>query len=257
MQFKFVKKVLLLILLTSSIHQHVFAQSADIDEGFDPFSDYNEIEQSAEEEADINFFKNGRFLTVGLMIGYRGYTDGFSQGYSAAPSWGFQFSYFFDLQLATSLSYSIADSAVNFNSYNDANFTSVSEHYTGTVNIQTFDINMKYYFNTENVTRGLADLNPYVLVGVGQFIRTYNLSKSLALNPDRPIGFKLASGIEIPLMRHRAFLGLQLTYHYVQFPDENNDSIEEDKTPAPVLSPVRPLLNGDIYELNTIIGVNF
>jgi hypothetical protein len=187
----------------------------------------------------------------------RGYTDGFSQGYSASPSWGFQFSYFFDLQLATSLSYSISDSSVNFNSYNDAAFTSVSEHYTGTVNIQTFDLNMKYYFNTENVTRGLAELNPYMLVGVGQFIRTYNLSKSLALNPDRPIGFKLATGIEIPLMRHRAYLGLQLTYHYVQFPDENNDSIEEDKTPAPVLSPVRPRLNGDIYELNTIIGVNF
>ena len=257
MQLNFLKKIFLFTFLISLLHQHVFAQGAEVDEGFDPFSDYNETEQSVEEEADINFFKNGRFLTLGLMIGYRGYTDGFSQGYSASPSWGFQFSYFFDLQLATSLSYSISDSSVNFNSYNDAAFTSVSEHYKGTVNIQTFDLNMKYYFNTENVTRGLAELNPYMLVGVGQFIRTYNLSKSLALNPDRPIGFKLATGIEIPLMRHRAYLGLQLTYHYVQFPDENNDSIEEDKTPVPVLSPVRPRLNGDIYELNTIIGVNF
>ena len=257
MQLKFFKKLFLILFLASLFCQQIHAQGAEIDEGFDPFSDYNEVEQSAEEEADINFFKNGRFLALGLMLGYRGYTDGFSQGYSASPSWGFQFSYFFDLQLATSLSYSIADSAVNFNSYNDASFTNVSEHYTGTVNIQTFDLNMKYYFNTENVTRGLADLNPYILAGVGQFIRTYNLSKTLALNPDRPIGFKIASGIEIPLMRHRAYLGLQFTYHYVQFPDENNDSIEEDKTPAPVLSPVRPLLNGDIYEINTIIGVNF
>lgn len=259
MQFTSLKKLILSLLLVSSIHQHAFAQNADIDEGFDPFSDYNENEASAEEEADINFFKNGRFLTLGLMLGYQGFTDGFSQGYTAAPSWGFQFSYFFDLQIATSLSYSMSDHAVDFSSYNDANFTSLSERYTGTVNIQTFDLNVKYYFNTENVTRGLADLNPYILLGVGQFIRTYNLSKALPLEPDKPVGFKMATGIEIPLMRHRAYLGLQATYHYVQFPDENNDRIEEIKTgqPEPVLSPVRPRLNGDMYELITSIGVNF
>lgn len=247
------------MLFASLFHQQIHAQTADIDEGFDPFADYNENEQSAEEEADINFFKNGRFLTLGLMLGYRGFTDGFSQAYSAAPSWGVQFSYFFDLQIATSLSYSISDSSVEFKSYNDAALTSVSETYTGTVNIQTFDLNMKYYFNTENVTRGLADLSPYILVGVGQFTRTYNLNRSLAIAPDRPFGFKLATGIEIPMMRHRGYLGLQLTYHYVQFPDESNDRIEENKVgqTEPVLSPVSPRLKGDIYELTTIIGVNF
>lgn len=255
----FKKSLLIALLFVSLFHQHSWAQATDIDEGFDPFADYNENEQTAEEEADINFFKNGRFLTLGLMLGYRGFTDGFSQAYSPAPSWGFQFSYFFDLQLATSLSYSMSDSGVEFTSYNDENFTSVSERYTGTVNIQTFDLNIKYYFNTENVTRGLADLSPYVLFGVGQFTRTYNLSKSLPISPDRPFGFKLATGIEIPLMRHKAYLGLQATYHYVQFPDENNDRIEEQKIgqTEPVLSPVRPRLNGDIYELTTIIGVNF
>jgi hypothetical protein len=259
-QLKSIRKLLLLLfLIVSSIHQHSYAQSTDIDEGFDPFSDYNEIEQSVEEEADINFFKNGRFLTLGLLIGYRGFTNGFSQSYSPAVAWGVQFSYFFDLQLATSLSYSISDSGVDFYSYNDAEFTSISEHYTGTVNLQTFDLNAKYYFNTENVTRGLADLNPYAFVGVGLFTRTYNLSKSFNLEPDRPVGFKFGSGIEIPLMRHSAYLGLQATYHYVQFPDENNDRIEEIKagSPTPVFSPVRPRLNGDMYELTTTIGVNF
>ena len=251
---------LILLLTISLFHQRSFAQqSTDLDENFDPFSDYNEVEQSAEEEADINFFKNGRFLTIGVMVGYRGFTEGFSQGYTPAVSWGVQFSYFFDLQTAVSLSYGISDSGVDFTSYNDAALTSVSEHYTGTVNIQTFDLNGKYYFNTENVTKGLAELNPYVLVGIGQFTRTYNLSKVLAVNADKPIGFKLATGIEIPIMRHRAYFGLQATYHFVQFPDENNDRIEETKPgiPDPVLSPVRPMLNGDIYEVQAGIGFNF
>jgi len=250
-------KIFIFILLISLFHQHTFAQNTEIDEAFDPFSDYNETEQSAEEEADINFFKNGRFLTLGLLLGYRGYTDGMSQGYTGSPVWGFQFSYFFDLQLATSLSYSISDSPVNFKSYNDPNFTSVSEHYTGTVNIQIFNLNVKYYFNTANVTRGLAELNPYVLFGVGLYTRTYSLSKALALEPDKPIGFTLASGIEIPLMRNQSYFGIQAAYHFVQFPDENNHFIEEIKSTASVLIPVQPRLNGDIYELTTILGINF
>lgn len=253
------KRFILFALFLSLFHQQLYAQTTDIDEGFDPFSDYNEVEQSAEEEADINFFKNGRFLTVGVLLGYRGFTDGFSQGYTPSTSFGVQFSYFFDLQLAVALSYSIGDSGVSFTSYNDAALTSVSERYTGTVNIQTFDLNGKFYFNTENVTKGLAELNPYVLVGVGQFQRTYNLSRELPIQPDRPIGFKGAAGIEIPIMRNRAYFGLQATYHFVQFPDENNDRIEEEKAgqPEPVLSPVRPRLNGDMYELQTTIGFNF
>lgn len=259
MQLRAFKKFILLFSFISLFQQQLFAQNADIDEGFDPFSDYNEAEQSAEEEADIHFFKNGRFLTLGLLLGYRGYTDGLSQGYSSSLAWGLQFSYFFDLQLATSISYMIGDSSVGFKSFNDANFTSVSEVYTGTVNIQIFNIYTKYYFNTENVTRGLADLNPYVQVGVGMFTRTYNLSNSLTPTPDRPIGLSVSSGIEIPIMRNSSYLGLQATYHFIQFPDENNDRIEEIKSgqPDPVLSPVRPLLNGDVFEITTIFGINF
>ena len=135
----------------------------------------------------------------------------------------------------------------------------MSEVYTGTVNIQNLNLNVKYYFNTENVICGLAELNFYMLFGVGLYIRTYNLAKALNLQPDKPVGFTLAGGIEIPLMRHQSYFGLQAAYHFVQFPDENNDRIEEIKTgiPDPVLSPVRPRLNGDIYEITTIIGINF
>lgn len=259
MQFRRITKLLLLIFLVSSFHQHSYAQNSDIDEGFDPFSDYNEVEQSTDEEADINFFKNGRYLTLGVILGYRGFTDGMSQGYTPGFEWGLQFSYFFDLQLATSLSYSVADSGVEFRSFNDAALTSVSELYTGNVNIQILNLNAKYYFNTENVTRGLADLNPYIQLGVGLFTRTYNLSNSLPPPPDKPIGFSVGTGIEIPFLRRSSYFGLQATYHYVQFADENNDRIEEEKPGQAelVLSPVSPRLNGDIFEISTIIGINF
>lgn len=247
-------------ILISLNHSQTFAQAADVDESFDPFSDYNEFEQDAEEEADINFFKNGRFLTLGLQLGYRGYTaGGFSEAYTPNLIYGVQFSYFFDLQLATSIGFSIGDHNVAFKSYSDAAFTSVSQAYSGNVNIQTLDVNFKYYFNTENVTKGLADLNPYIIAGVGYYRRTYNLNNELAPNPDNVPGFKLGAGLEIPLLRRRAYLGIQGSYHLVQFPDENKRFIEEGSGGVAGGEPrlVKPSLDGDIFDISSIIGINF
>ncbi len=244
----------------SLIPSQALAQSGDVDEAFDPFSDYNEFEQDVDEEADINFFKNGRYLTLGLQLGYRGFAGGgFSQAYAPNLAYGFQFTYFFDLQLATSLGFSMGDHNVQFQSFSDETLTQVSNTYTGNVNIQTLDLNVKYYFNTENVTKGLADLNPYVIVGVGYYKRTYNLSDQLAPVPDNVAGFKTGLGLEIPLLRRRAYLGIQASYHFVQFPDENKRFIEEGSggigTPQQRL--VSPRLNGDIFDISTIIGLNF
>ena len=34
------------------------------DDVYDPFADYSEFEENSQEEADINFFRNGRFFNV-------------------------------------------------------------------------------------------------------------------------------------------------------------------------------------------------
>ena len=251
--------LLFCVIFFSSIHQHAYAQtSTDVDESFDPFSDYNEFEQDADEEADINFFKNGRMLTLGVQVGYRGYTDGFSQAYTPGLIYGFQFNYFFDLQTALSVGYANGDNNVAFNSYTtDAK---VKTAYSGTVNLQAIDLSFKYFFNTENVTRGLADLNPYMSMGAAYFVRTYSLSEQLAIEPDKVYGLKGSIGIEIPLLRRRAFLGFQATYYYVQFPDENKHFIDEVTQGGPTETtpyPVSPSLNGDTFDVSAIIGINF
>ncbi len=252
---------IVLFLSLSLFHQQAFSQSStEVDESFDPFSDYNEFEQDADEEADINFFKNGRMLTLALQLGYRNYTDGFSQAYTPALIYGFQFTYFFDLQTALGVNYVNGDNNVAFDSFNDTSFQNLSTHYSGTVNVQVIDLSFKYYFNTENVTRGLADLNPYMSVGAGYFVRTYSLSEQLDIPPDKVVGLKTSVGIEIPLLRRRAFLGFQGTFHYVQFPDENKSFIEEAKDGVPnglAQSPVKPRLNGDIFDVSALIGINF
>ncbi len=259
--FRFVLYFIILIcfIITAPLRS-AMAQttSTDVDESFDPFADYNEFEQQSEEEADINFLRNGRYLTLAFISGYRGFVGGgFAQAYKGNIDYGVEFTYFFDMQLAASLSYITGDHGVSFQSFSDPGFTSSVTDYTGSVNIQTIDFHVKYYFNTDNVTKGLADLNPYALIGTGYHIRTYSLSQNLGAEPDKVVGFKAAAGIEIPLLKRRAYLGLQTTYRYVQFPDENNEFIDEGGDGQPLLRPVKPRLDGDIFELNIILGMNF
>jgi hypothetical protein len=254
------KFVLYFIILISYPLHLAYAQttSTDVDESFDPFADYNEFEQQSEEEADINFLRNGRYLTLGFISGYRSFLGGgFTQAYKGSIDYGVEFSYFFDMQIAASLSYMTGDHPVFFRSYTDPGFTVISKEYSGNVNIQMIDFHVKYFFNTDNITKGLADLNPYALVGTGYYIRSYSLSETLNAEPDKIVGFKLAGGIEIPLLKRRAYLGLQGTYRYVQFPDENNAFIDEGGENNPQPRPVKPRLDGDIYEINVILGMNF
>lgn len=252
--FAFVLVTASAIIPTQSLAQ---TTTPEADDSFDPFSDYNEFEQETEEEADIHFLRNGRYLTLGLLAGYRDFTKGFAEGYDPSLNYGIQFSYFFDLNLAAALSYTTGDHDVAFQSFNDSGLTQVSETYTGTVNIQIFDIHLKYYVNTDNVTKGLAELNPYMLVGAGMFVRTYNLNESFTNDPDKVVGFRLGGGIEIPIVQRRFYIGAQGLYNFVQFPDENNYFIDEGGSGTPSLKDISPHLDGDIFEITLILGTNF
>lgn len=223
--------------------RYLIAQS-DPDEAFDPFSDYSEFDEASDEEADINFFRNGRFFTVGLVGGIRNFTGNFAKQYAQAPTYGVALTYFFDLRTAFSLSFMTGDHGVNFTTNN------ASKTYTGTVSITSLNFDFKYYFNTQNVTRGLADLNPYGLLGFGQFYRTYSLDNVDTLSRDATMGVNAGAGLEIPLMKKRGFLGVQGVYHMVTFTDESKSYVNGNEK-------LDQLLSGDFYSLTMILGMNF
>ncbi len=227
----------------------------EIDESFDPFADYNEYEQQTEEEEDINFLRNGRYLTLAFIAGYRGFIGGgLAQAYRGNLSYGAEFNYFFNLQLAAGLSYTMGDHNVGFNSYTNEALTTVSRSYNGTVSIHAIDLHVKYYFNTDNVTKGLADLNPYGVLGTSFNIRSYSLDNVLTDSADEVWGFKFGGGIEIPILRNRSYVGFQGVYRYVQFPDENKRGIDQGGAQP---FPIYPRLDGDFFDISVILGLNF
>ncbi|MCE3011081.1 MAG: porin family protein [Proteobacteria bacterium] len=231
-------------LLCIHLPHPVWAQS-ESDDSYDPFADYSEFDEASEEEADINFFRNGRFFTLGFAGGMRGYTSSLGSLYENAPTYGVYLSYFFDLRLAIQFGFLTGDSPFKLN-VNDPN-----KNLDGNVSLTMLNADLKYYFNTQNVTRGLADLNPYLLGGFSQIYRTLTLSDNPGFGRDATIGVDLGAGLEIPMWRRKAYFGIQGTYRYFSFKDENSFLLGKDGAPTTV----KP--QGDSFDILAILGLNF
>lgn len=247
-----------LCLLSTSAH-HAFAQfeedssSGSSDSTFDPFSDYSEFEEGGEEESDINFFHNGRFFTLGAMAGAASFTESYGKLYRPGVYYGAFLAYFFDLRFALQVGYSGSDHALQFI---DANTSSATpgKTYTGRISLTRWEFNLKYYINTQNISRGLAKINPYLIGGMSKYYRTTTFEAATGSLRDDATGFQGGLGVEFPLMNNRVFLGAQALYHYVSFPDEGRViSFQEGATTTNTgISPT-----GDIFTVSGLIGINF
>lgn len=238
----FLRLFLTLNVVFAAVISHAQYEGDDV---YDPFADYSEFEENSQEEADINFFRNGRFFNVAILMGGRMFTGGMGQFIEAAPSPGLALTYWFNLRLALMFSYTYSQHILGPipENANQAN----TDFVQGNMSMNTLAFDLKYYFNTNNVTRGLADLNPYLLVGFSQSTRNFSLVDEFQVAKDDGPGLDIGAGIEIPVARNEMFIGLQFVYTYVNFASENN--------PLPVDPPV--FLDGDVMNAHLVFGFNF
>jgi hypothetical protein len=220
------------------------------DDVYDPFADYSEFEENTQEEADINFFRNGRFFNVAILLGGRMFTQGMADNAEAAASPGLALTYWFNLRLALQFSYTYSQHLLGpIAGGLDALSNPITVQGNMSVNMLAFD--MKYYFNTNNVTRGLADLNPYVLIGFSQSTRNFSLVDQVQVAKDDGAGLDIGGGIEIPINRNEMFIGFQAVYTYVNFATENSPVVRQPLAPETVF------LDGDMFNFHIVVGFNF
>lgn len=217
----------------------------DADDTYDPFADYSEFDEAQDEEADINFFRNGRFVTVGFMGGLRGFTGGMGDMYSTAPAFGLYLSYFFDLRFALQFSFLTSDHSFNLTSSQSGRKTS------GNIGITSFGLDLKCYLNTQNVTKGLAKFNPYIIGGFARVDRTTTLPGVNGFGKEGAMGFDLGAGIELPMLRNKMYFGGQAMYQIVNFQNENTEVVFDGNDHTGKYP------NGDSFTLLGILGVNF
>lgn len=218
---------------------------ADGDDAYDPFADYSEFEESMDEEEDLNFFRNGRLLTVGFLVGYRGWTQTLNRIQTGSPTFGLFMAYFFDLRFAMQVGYLTSDHQLAVPA------TANSSAINGAISISDISLNFKYYFNTQNVTRGLADLNPYAVMGFSQVYRTFITTGTDRTSKDSAFAFDIGGGIEFPIMRNRMYFGAQFMYQLINFPGEDKEFIDADDR----VTGIAP--RGDSWNLLGILGTNF
>ncbi len=230
---------------TPLLSQNLLLAQAEDGDAYDPFVDFSEFEEASEEEADINFFRNGRFFTLGMVFGHRSFTDVLGELYQPAPNFGLFLSYFFDLRFAMQLTFLTGDHNLDFTSKQGTNIK-------GSASLSSFGLNIKYYFNTQNVTKGLAQINPYITGGFANISRTATVRSESAFAKESATGFELGLGIELPLLRNKMFFGLQGTYQLVTFADENSQIILAAGADETGIYPT-----GDILNITAVLGVNF
>jgi outer membrane protein W len=221
-----------------------FAQDEEGDV-YDPFIDYSEFEEAGEEEADVNFFRNGRLFTAGLAVGQRSFTEGMAGIFQDDVIYGLYLSYFFDLRMALQFSY--LTGSHGFKLVPIAAGTTV----IGEAKMSSVGIDMKYYFNTQNVTKGLAAFNPYVLAGFSSVSRESNRVGQTEFSTEKAFGFDAAVGVEFPVgSRNDMYLGLQAMYQLVNFKNESTPLTAGGGATG-------KYANGDLITATAILGVNF
>jgi Outer membrane protein beta-barrel domain len=220
------------------------AVAQDSTDAYDPFIDYNEFEIADEEEADINFFRHGRFLTMGFSLGQRSFTEGMSQIYGDDVVYGLYLSYFFDMRFALQFGYIKGSHSIAVRGGSTAA--------TGDLALSGISVDLKYYLNTQNVTKGLGSLNPYFIGGFTSFSREATVDGQPEFAKDSAMGVEVGAGIEIPMMRNKMYFGAQAMYQLVSFKDENSQIILNNGA-----DPTGKYPNGDMFTILGILGVNF
>lgn len=216
----------------------------DGEDAYDPFADYSEFDEASEEEADINFFRHGRFFTIGFGGGVRTFTENMARLYSTAPTYGLFMSYFFDLRTALQVGFLTGDHAFEF--------AHPAEKVAGNVSMTMINFDYKHFLSSQNVTRGLADLNPYVVGGLAQVYRTISVTGDSGGGRDATMGLNIGAGLEIPMMRKKSFFGIQATYRYFTFKDENKFIVLPQ---SQIQTGTR--VNGDSFDVVFLLGSNF
>lgn len=172
-----------------------------------PFTEYGEFNEESDEAAETKFFQYGRFFGVSLGVGYHNATGNRALLWQGGfPVFDFKVHYWFDFNLALDLAMHTANQYYVVNSSNTE------------VNMLRFGLDLKYYFDTKNLSAPVSFANPYVLLGAGSFTKTETTSTGDS-TPDSSFGISFGAGLEFVVSPRKTFFAIEGKFHSVTFKD--------------------------------------
>ncbi len=181
-------KIILVVLLVPAL---CFCDDSLTDDAFDPFADYSDFIDISTEETDTNFFKFGRMLSIGILLGTRTFTGNLGSNYSTGTYFGALFTYYMNLQFAVHISYHTGTHTLSYN------FPEENILFNGSSTFSTTSFHGKYFINTQNLRKSISKYNPFFIGGFSQINRNSQSTASPYLLAKDTVGsFDFGAGIE-------------------------------------------------------------
>ncbi len=245
---KKIKFLSFLVVLCTSLSS--FADDSLVDDAFDPFADYSDFVEASTEETDINFFKFGRMLSIGGILGMRSFTGNLGTNQSSDTYFGGTFTYYMSLQFAVQLSYHTGSHTLSYN------FPEQRATFSGNTTYTTTSMHGKYFINTQNLTKTVARYNPFIIGGFSQINRDTNTTdQPLIASRDTVGSFDIGAGVEYLFNNNKNFVSLQAIYYKADFPNEGREIILKDDSDDDFATGIKP--GGDPFSIQVSIGFNF
>ncbi len=147
-------------------------------------------------------------------MGYEGVTGNRGKLWKGGlPLIDFKVHYWFDFNLALDL-------GLFFVSHN-YEFTDPNSLLKTTVDVRMFHVGLdiKYYFETQNMSSAISFANPYILLGVGNYTKRQQ-SPDLGISPsDYAFSIAGGAGLEFPIKPRKTYFSLEGKVYKASFAD--------------------------------------
>lgn len=173
-----------------------------------PFTEYAEFNEESDEAADTRFFQYGRFFGVSLGAGLEGVSGNRGLLWQGGfPAIDLKVHYWFDFNFALTLGMYTANHAYDYSG--------------GHVNVNMFrlGVDLKYYFETRNLSAAISFANPHVIGGFGNFSKTETNTTAETSAADSSTGVSVGAGLEFALKPRKVYFTLESKLHFVNFKD--------------------------------------
>jgi len=214
---------------------------------FDPFADYSEFENTAEEQENINFFQTGRFLTLGALGGVKLFTLNLANLYQIGPAYGGYLNYFFDLNFA--IQFHITASTHNIV------FEAAGQPFLGGADFISMGVDFKFFIDKNVFNKHFSWLQPYLFLGVLYSSKTIfaTFTNQSGYYSDRGYGVNIGLGTEFQFLR-KLYFGLQYAFKFVTLSEEAVPIVLDTGTTT-INTNFRPY--GDWMNITVLLGVIF
>lgn len=207
--FKNLTLLFVILFLLGAIRAQADAPTGTEAEYQNPFSDYVPFEDEYDVDEDERFMYFGKFFAIGLGTGLQTFGGNIGKLYNTAlPVLDARLIYFFDFRLAGQLGINSASHA----------FTADPN---GLVEVNLFkaNVDLKYFFDTQNYAASVTAANPYVIGGISQVYRTQSYQVSGESTKDNSIALSGGLGVEMALNPRKSAISLEGRYHQFFFKD--------------------------------------